>query len=65
MGVTDLIHYPSRATCRRNSARRRDIMKAECAKQGIRFHFVTAPDPMGEGGLNATQQFVRKTSRGS
>ena len=40
-------------------------MKAECAKQGIRFHFVTAPDPMGEGGLNATQQFVRKTSRGS
>ena len=26
-------------------------MKQECEKNGINFHFVTAPDPMGEGGL--------------
>ena len=59
MGVTDLVHYSfPRHMSQELLADRRDIMKAECAKQGIRFHFVTAPDPMGEGGLNATQQFV-------
>ena len=59
MGVTDLIHYSfPRHMSQELLARRRDIMKAEAAKQGITFHFVTAPDPMGEGGLNATQQFV-------
>jgi hypothetical protein len=39
-------------------ARRRDIMIAECAKRGIQFHFVTAPDPTGEQGLPGTQQFI-------
>ena len=59
MGVTDLVHYSfPRHMSQELLAQRRDIMKAECAKQGIKFHFVTAPDPMGEGGLNATQQFV-------
>ena len=59
MGVTDLIHYSfPRHMSQELLARRRDIMKAEAAKEGIRFHFVTAPDPMGEGGLSATQQFV-------
>jgi hypothetical protein len=33
-------------------------MKAEAAKRGMKFEFVTAPDPMAEGGLPATQQFV-------
>jgi hypothetical protein len=59
MGVTDLIHYSfPRHMSQELLARRRDIMRAEAEKQGIHFHFVTAPDPMGEGGLNATQQFV-------
>ena len=59
MGVTDLVHYSfPRHMSQELLARRRDIMKAEAARQGIRFHFVTAPDPMGEGGLSATQQFV-------
>ena len=26
-------------------------LKQACAENGIKFHFVTAPDPMGEGGL--------------
>lgn len=39
-------------------ARRRDIMRLKCAELGLSFHFVTAPDPMAEGGLPATQQFV-------
>jgi len=59
MGATDLVHYSfPRHMSQELLARRRDIMKAEAEKQGIHFHFVTAPDPMGEGGLSATQQFV-------
>jgi Protein of unknown function (DUF3798) len=59
MGVTDFIHYSfPRHMSQELLARRRDIMKQACAENGIEFHFVTAPDPMGEGGLNATQQFV-------
>jgi hypothetical protein len=59
MGVTDFVHYSfPRHMSQELLARRRDIMKQTCAENGIRFHFVTAPDPMGEGGLNATQQFV-------
>ena len=59
MGVTDLIHYSfPRHMSQELTARRRDVMKETCEKEGIRFHFVTAPDPMGEGGLMATQQFV-------
>ena len=59
MGVTDLIHYSfPRHMSMELTARRRDIMKEQAAANGIKFHFVTAPDPMGEGGLPATQQFV-------
>jgi len=59
MGVTDFVHYSfPRHMSQELLARRRDIMKATAAQNGIKFHFVTAPDPMGEGGLNATQQFV-------
>ncbi len=59
MGVTDLVHYSfPRHMSMELLARRRDIMKQACAADGIKFHFVTAPDPMGEGGLPATQQFV-------
>jgi Protein of unknown function (DUF3798) len=59
MGVTDLVHYSfPRHMSMELLAQRRDEMKQACAESGIRFHFVTAPDPMGEGGLNATQQFV-------
>jgi hypothetical protein len=59
MGVSDLVHYSfPRHMSMELLAQRRDIMKQACAENGIKFHFVTAPDPMGEGGLNATQQFV-------
>lgn len=59
MGVTDLVHYSfPRHMSQELLARRRDVMKQAAAENGIKFHFVTAPDPMGEGGLNATQQFV-------
>lgn len=59
MGATDLVHYSfPRHMSQELLARRRDIMKQTCAEFGIRFHFVTAPDPMAEGGVPATQQFV-------
>ena len=39
-------------------AKQRDATKAECAKLGMEFIFVAAPDPMGEGGIPASQQFI-------
>lgn len=59
MGAKHFIHYSfPRHMSQLLMSERRDIMKAECAKRGIQFHFVTAPDPMGEGGLPASQQFI-------
>jgi hypothetical protein len=59
MGVTDFVHYSfPRHMSQELLARRRDIMKQAATENGIKFHFVTAPDPMGEAGLNGTQQFV-------
>ncbi len=59
MGAKNFVHYSfPRHMSMELTGRRRDIMKEECAKQGMQFAFVTAPDPTGEGGLPATQQFV-------
>jgi Protein of unknown function (DUF3798) len=61
MGVTDFVHYSfPRHMSQELLARRRDIMKEEAAKQGIQFHFVTAPDPMGEAGIAGSQQFIKE-----
>ena len=61
MGVTDFVHYSfPRHMSQELLARRRDIMKEEAAKQGIKFHFVTAPDPMGEAGIAGSQQFIKE-----
>ncbi len=59
MGAKNFVHYSfPRHMSQELLARRRDIMKEEAAKIGMKFYFVTAPDPTGEGGLPATQQFV-------
>jgi len=59
MGAKHFVHYSfPRHMSMVLLARRRDIMIQECAKRGIQFHFVTAPDPTGEGGLPGTQQFI-------
>jgi hypothetical protein len=59
MGAKTFVHYSfPRHMSQELLARRRDIMKTECASRGMKFEFVTAPDPMAEGGLPATQQFV-------
>jgi hypothetical protein len=59
MGAKHFVHYSfPRHMSQLLLTQRRDIMKQECEKRGITFHFVTAPDPMGEGGLPAAQQFI-------
>jgi uncharacterized protein DUF3798 len=59
MGARNFVHYSfPRHMSQELLSRRRDIMKQAAAEQGLTFHFVTAPDPMAEGGLPATQQFV-------
>jgi hypothetical protein len=59
MGAKHFVHYSfPRHMSMVLLSRRRDIMVSECAKRGIEFHFVSAPDPTGEAGLPGTQQFI-------
>ncbi len=59
MGAKNFVHYSfPRHMSQMLLAQRRDIMKKECEKRGMKFYFVTAPDPMAEGGLPAAQQFI-------
>ncbi len=59
MGAKTFIHYSfPRHMAMQPLSERRDIMKQTCDKLGINFVFVTAPDPMAEGGLPAAQQFI-------
>jgi hypothetical protein len=59
MGAKNFVHYSfPRHMSQLLLAQRRDIMKSECDKRGMKFYFVTAPDPTGEGGLPAAQQFI-------
>ena len=59
MGAKNFVHYSfPRHMSQLLLAQRRDIMKQEAQKQGVKFYFVTATDPMAEGGLPAAQQFV-------
>lgn len=59
MGATHFLHYsfPRHMSYPHLSARR-DLMKATCEELGIEFVDLTAPDPTGEGGVPATQQFM-------
>lgn len=59
MGATKLLHYSfPRHMSLVQLAERRDIMEEECKRIGLDFIFVNAPDPMGEGGVPASQQFI-------
>ncbi len=59
MGAKNFVHYSfPRHMSQLLLSQRRDVMKKECDKRGMKFYFVTAPDPMGEGGLPAAQQFI-------
>ncbi|MBI2945483.1 MAG: DUF3798 domain-containing protein [Candidatus Wallbacteria bacterium] len=59
MGAKKFLHYSfPRHMSMQLLAQRRQKMEEEAKKIGIEFLNVSAPDPMGEGGLPATQQFV-------
>ena len=59
LGATRLIHYSfPRHMSYKLLADRRDGMIKESKELGIEFVFVTAPDPLGEGGIPAAQQFM-------
>ena len=59
MGAQHFVHYSfPRHMAQLLLAQRRDIMAKECEKRGMKFHFVTAPDPTGEQGLPGAQQFI-------
>jgi len=59
MGVKTFVHisFP-RHMSMPLLARRREIMESTAKELGIDFVFVNAPDPTGEGGLPASQQFI-------
>jgi hypothetical protein len=59
MGADTFVHYTfPRHMSMELLGERRDLMEQECKKLGMQFVSLNAPDPMGEGGLPATQQFV-------
>jgi hypothetical protein len=59
LGAKKLIHYSfPRHMSYKMLGDRRDMMMEESKKQGIEFLFVTAPDPLAEGGIPAAQQFM-------
>ncbi len=59
LGAKRLIHYSfPRHMSYKILADRRDMMQVESQKIGIEFIFVTAPDPLGEGGVPAAQQYM-------
>lgn len=59
MGATSLVHYSfPRHMSYPLLAARRDIMKTECEKIGLKFIDATAPDPLGDAGVPGAQQFI-------
>jgi hypothetical protein len=59
MGAKTFVHYTfPRHMSMELLAGRRELMKQECQKLNMRFVDLNAPDPMLEGGLPATQQYV-------
>lgn len=59
MGASTFVHYTfPRHMSMELLGQRRNIMEEECKKIGMTFVSLNAPDPMNEGGLPATQQFV-------
>jgi len=59
MGAATFVHYSfPRHMSNVMLAQRRDDIRAECERLGIVFVDATAPDPTGDGGQTATQQFI-------
>ncbi len=58
-GAKTFVHYSfPRHMAQVLLSSRRDLMKAECEKEGILFVDATAPDPTGDSGVTGAQQFI-------
>lgn len=58
-GAKTFVHYTfPRHMSYEMLAKRRDIFKDTCAKNGIEFVDATAPDPTGDAGVPGCQQFI-------
>jgi len=59
MGATTLVHYSfPRHMSYPLLSQRREIMRAQCEKLGMKFIDATAPDPLGDVGVLGAQQFI-------
>lgn len=59
MGAKTLVHYSfPRHMSYPLLAQRREIMKQESEKLGLKFIDATAPDPLGDAGVPGAQQFI-------
>ncbi|HMM21677.1 MAG TPA: DUF3798 domain-containing protein [Selenomonadales bacterium] len=59
MGAKTFVHYSfPRHMSYPLLAQRREIMKTECEKLGLKFIDATAPDPLGDAGVPGAQQFI-------
>lgn len=59
MGAKTMVHYSfPRHMANPIYLARHDKMKEKCEELDIQFVDGTSPDPMGEGGLSSTQQFI-------
>ncbi|WP_304943184.1 DUF3798 domain-containing protein [Vallitalea guaymasensis] len=58
-GAETLVHYSfPRHMSYALLAARRDLLKENCKKEGIKFVDATAPDPTGDAGISGAQQFI-------
>lgn len=59
MGATTLVHYSfPRHMSYPLLAQRREIMRQETERLGMKFIDATAPDPLGDAGVPGAQQFI-------
>ncbi len=59
MGARTIVHYSfARHMANAMLFERRQLMEQTATRLGMRFIFVDAPDPTGEGGVSGTQQFI-------
>ena len=59
MGARSFVHYSfPRHLDEPLLAGQRDLLRSECARRGLRFSAVIAPDPTADGGPSAARDFV-------
>lgn len=59
MGAKNFVHYSfPRHMSYQILSMRRELMKTNCEKYGIKFVDATAPDPTSDAGISGTQQFI-------